>query len=245
MHEAYFIFVFWVVVVCLWGKTITMNLSSEQRELVDKLHSDVTTGLTTDQVTDRREREGYNVVRPPVDCPAWICCLLPCIRHVPSMKVFAAIRPEDAEILRNGRWIRYDASSLVTGDIVRLEEGDQVPADCVVLSVDAEWDREILVDTRAVTGEDKPRSSKMSSRHDDDDDHAATRAPQLYWGGTVVRGAGVAIVTATGVHTFVAGLIRDKRFPPTENLVPSPSAEEGHNTAEDEGITLIDRRETV
>mmetsp|Transcript_6392 Transcript_6392/g.12787 ORF Transcript_6392/g.12787 Transcript_6392/m.12787 type:complete len:212 (-) Transcript_6392:146-781(-) len=211
-----------------------MNLSPAQTELVEKLHSNVKSGLTTDQVSDRRENEGFNVVKPPVDCPSWICCLLPCIKHVPSMKAFAQIRPEDAEILRNGKWIRYDASSLVTGDIIRLEEGDQVPADCIILSVEP---NEILVDMRAVTGEDKPRSSKVvqGTQHE--------QAMQLFWGGTVVQGSGIAIVTATGVHTFVAGLIRDKKFPPTENLLLAK--EENTVSAEDEGISLINRRETV
>ena len=52
------------------------------------------------------------------------------------MKLFATIQPDDAEILRNGQWIRYDATSLVTGDIIRLEEGDLIPADCIVLMDD-------------------------------------------------------------------------------------------------------------
>lgn len=211
-----------------------MKLSAAQEELVQKLNSNVTTGLTSDEATVRRESEGFNVVKPPVDCPAWICCLLPCIKNVPSMKAYASIRPEDAEILRGGKWIRYDASSLVTGDIIRLEEGDQVPADCIVLSVESQ---EILVDMRAVTGEDKPRSSKIVEKGQ----HA--QALQLFWGGTVVQGSGIAIVTATGSKTFVAGLIQDKRFPPKENvLLPK---DENTVTVEDEGISLIERRETV
>ena len=218
-----------------------MKLPAAQQELVEKLNANVTTGLSSDQATDRREREGFNVVKPPVDCPAWICCLLPCIKNVPSMKAFAQIRPEDAEILRNGKWIRYDASSLVTGDVIRLEEGDQVPADCIVLSVESGG--ELLVDMRAVTGEDKPRSAKVM----EDNGQQQQYAMQLFWGGTVVQGSGLAIVTAIGMQTFVAGLIRDKRFPPTENvLLPK---EENTVTVggggEDEGISLIDRREPV
>lgn len=211
-----------------------MKLSPAQEELVQKLKSNVKSGLTSDEATARRETDGYNVIKPPVDCPAWICCLLPCIKNVPSMKAFASIRPEDAEILRGGKWIRYDASSLVTGDVIRLEEGDQVPADCIVLSVES---GELLVDMRAVTGEDKPRGSKVVETGE------YAQALQLFWGGTVVQGCGIAIVTATGVKTFVASLIADKRFPPTENvLLPK---EENTVTVEDEGISLISRRETV
>lgn len=207
-----------------------MKLSTAQEELVERLKSNVTAGLTTDQVTDLRETDGFNVVKPPINCPGWICCLLPCIKSVPSMKAFAQIRPEDAEILRNGKWIRYDASSLVAGDIIRLEEGDQVPADCTVLSVEAP---ELLVDLRSVTGEDKPRSSKIVNGQ-----HA--QALQLFWGGTVVQGSGLAIVTAVGTKTFIAGLIADKRFPPLENVLLAK--EENTLMAEEEGISLISRR---
>ena len=207
-----------------------MKLSPSQEALVLKLESNVSTGFTTDQATARREQQGFNVVKPPVDCPAWICCLLPCIKHVPSMKAFAAMRPEDAEILRNNKWIRYDASSLVPGDVIRLEEGDQVPADCVLLHIE-EADGEILVDQRAVTGEDKPVSARVD---------ATGHVPglTLYWGGTVVQGAGTAIVTTTGAQTLVARLIREKRFPPTENVLLT-------TTVDEEGISLMSRRSTV
>ena len=209
-----------------------MKLSPSQEALVLKLESNVSTGFTTDQATARREQQGFNVVKPPVDCPAWICCLLPCIKHVPSMKAFAAMRPEDAEILRNNKWIRYDASSLVPGDVIRLEEGDQVPADCVLLHIE-EADGEILVDQRAVTGEDKPVSARVD---------ATGHVPglTLYWGGTVVQGAGTAIVTTTGAQTLVARLIREKRFPPTENVLLTSAI-----TADEEGISLMSRRSTV
>ena len=158
------------------------------------------------------------------------------------MKAFAQIRVEDAEILRGGKWIRYDASSLVTGDIIRLEEGDQVPADCIVLSVEGSngnTEEELLVDMRAVTGEDKPRSSK-------ENDNSQHPALQLYWGGTVVQGAGIAIVTAIGEQTFVAGLIRDKRFPPKGNVLPRLETTTGMADEDtNEGISLMERRETV
>jgi magnesium-transporting ATPase (P-type) len=50
------------------------------------------------------------------------------------MVSFAAVTPDDAEVLRNAHWIRYDAASLVVGDVVRLDNYDIVPADCVILA---------------------------------------------------------------------------------------------------------------
>lgn len=173
-------------------------LSPEQQALVQQANPE--TGLSTDQAAAQRERDGsFNVVRPPVDCPAWLCILLPCISSLRSMKAFSVMKPDDAEVLRNGKWIRYDAASLVTADVIRLEEGDVVPADAVVLQVLSA--DEFLVDARAVTGDDKP-----SSAGDD--------ALPIYWGSTVVQGSALAVVTAIGPHTHVAGLIRDGRFPP-------------------------------
>jgi hypothetical protein len=218
-----------------------MKLSPAQEQLIEQLESNVEYGLTADEVSARREQDGtFNVVDPPINCPSWICCLLPCIKHVPSMKAFRQVKPEDAEVLRSGKWIRYDASSLVKGDIIRMEEGDIVPADCVVLSVLSEGD--FLVDVRCVAGEDKPRVSSARPA-------TGTVQPiQLFMGGQVVQGSGIAVVTAIGPKTLLASLIRDQRFPPKDNaLAPSDimHATVGMASADEEvGISLMGR-ETV
>lgn len=151
------------------------------------------------------------------------------------MKAFRQVKPEDAEVLRAGKWIRYDASSLVKGDIIRMEEGDIVPADCVVLSVSSEGD--LLVDVRCVAGEDKPRSASPIS--------SGTVQPiQLFMGGQVVQGSGMAVVTAIGPNTLLAMLIRELRFPPKDNVM-APSdimhATVGSSADEEVGISLIGR----
>lgn len=188
-------------------------MTQTQQELLEKLETNLETGLTTDQASQRREQDGaFNVVRPPVDCPAWLCILLPCIRHIPSMKAFSAIRPDDAEVLRNSKWVRYDCSSLVKGDVVRIEEGDFVPGDCVVLNVSSE--EELLVDLRSITGEENLRSI------------SSDKMTTLYFGGMVVQGSATAVITAIGPNTLLANLIREKRFPPKE---PVLEAQDEHN----------------
>ncbi len=42
------------------------------------------------------------------------------------MKQCLLVQPDDAEVLRDGSWIRYDHASLVIGNVVRLVEGDVV-----------------------------------------------------------------------------------------------------------------------
>merc|ERR1712087_180590 len=104
-----------------------------------------------------------------------------------SMKQFRLVQPDDAEGLRDGQWIRYDHTSLVVGDIVRLVEGDVIPADCALISLgmdhesQSETNREqfeLTVDSHLITGEAKPRQI-ISNKSDDID--AAT----LYYGSRV------------------------------------------------------------
>lgn len=181
----------------------------EEGGLASQAHLQI--GWTTDQASQRREKDGsFNVVKPPIDCPNWLCILLPCINHLASMKAFKAIQPDDAEVLRNGKWIRYDAASLVTGDVIRLEEGDLVPADCVVINAEEDTEDDLLVDLAAVTGQDRPKSISSTS---------TTRSQrQLFLGGRVVQGRATAMVTATGPQTLLATLIWEKRFPPKEPI---------------------------
>jgi hypothetical protein len=226
-----------------------MKLSPAQEQLLEQLGSNVALGLTADEVSVRREADGtFNVVEPPINCPAWICCLLPCIKHVPSMKAFRQVKPEDAEVLRSGKWIRYDASSLVKGDIIRMEAGDIVPADCVVLSVDSEAD--LLVDVKCVAGEDKPRvASAVPSTTGTGS--GSVQPIQLFMGGQVVQGSGMAVVTAIGPKTLLASLIREQRFPPKDNaMAPSDIMHAtvgmdtmggGSDSDEEVGISLIGR----
>ncbi|CAB9516119.1 Sodium/potassium-transporting ATPase subunit alpha [Seminavis robusta] len=207
-----------------------MSLSQAQEDLLRQLKTNHKTGLSTDDAAERREEDGcFNVVDPPINCPAWVCCLLPCIKSIPSMKTFRMIKPEDAEVLRDGHWIRYDATSLVRGDIIRLEEGDIVPADCTVLSVD---DGQMLVDGRYVTGEDKPRSCEKNTATN------TFKPVQLFLGSHVVQGSGEAVVTAIGPNTKLATVIREKRFPPQTNMTD----EVGYSDEDPEqGISLVAR----
>jgi magnesium-transporting ATPase (P-type) len=210
----------------------TPDLTESQEELLQKLQTDLTAGLTTDEASLRREQDGYNVLTPPVNCPAWICCLLPCIKSIPSMKAFRKLKPDDAEVLRNSRWVRYDAASIVRGDIIRLEEGDIVPADAVVLST-TDVHHGMLVDVRGITGESKPRSIVLK-------DDTTNDCCKIYYGGLVLHGGGTAVVTAVGSDTLLADLIQKGKFPPKGNVLLKSSDHVRNNDDEEEaGISLI------
>jgi magnesium-transporting ATPase (P-type) len=201
-----------------------MTLSATQMELLEQLKTNMSEGLTREEASARRQDdETFNTIDPPIKCPAWICCLLPCIKSIPSMKKFREIQPEDAEILRESKWTRYDAASLVRGDIIKVMEGDIVPADCALLTL---LEGEILVDMRTITGEDSPRSIVELENK---------TSPRLYYGGRVLQGSAVAVVVSIGPNTLLASLIRQKNFPPKQNVLN----EEGDD--EEVGISLLSR----
>ena len=139
------------------------------------------------------------------------------------MKQFKQVIPEDAEIKRNNKWVCYDSTSVVRGDIIRLREGDIVPADCIVLSLGNELDEEnnhsdeeMTVDVGKITGEVRPRIITSTEK-----------SIQLFYGGYVLHGQCVAVVNATGGDTLLASLIRDGRWPPKEDLgIPLYASEE-------------------
>ena len=245
-----------------------MPITTHQKELLSHHQANYTTGLTTSEASQRRHY--LNKVQKPINCPSWVCCLLPCINHIPSMKQFRYVQPDDAEVLRdNGRWIRYDASSLVVGDIVRLVEGDVVPADCVVISlgmehvdetivVDEESGAaavggdvsnnnesmmdELTVDSHYITGESKPRHISYNSNQ-------TVQSTLLYYGSRVLEGACIGLVVNCGENTVLAKLIREKRWPPkddlskeVENLFGTMNSNENYNDDYDSsGIALVQR----
>ena len=136
------------------------------------------------------------------------------------MKTFASIKPDDAEVLRNGKWIRYDAASLVKGDVIRIEEGDVVPADCILVELSS-GDDELLVDLRPITGEERLKSITSASMN------SPKGLPKLYMGGKVVQGGATGIISATGPATVLAKLIREKRFPPKDTILMDDSSSVG------------------
>jgi magnesium-transporting ATPase (P-type) len=131
------------------------------------------------------------------------------------MKLYQQIVPEDTEVRRNqGKYVRYDATALVCGDVIRIADGDLVPADCILLQLETD---ELLVDHRYITGDDKPVSIVKNNGSLASDIFNVNALTTIYWGGRVVLGSGIALCTAVGPNTYVSKLIQTKRFPPSCN----------------------------
>ncbi|MFI5317610.1 MAG: cation-translocating P-type ATPase [Myxococcota bacterium] len=111
-------------------------------------------------------------------------------------QTLAALRellPQQVKALRGGKVVQEAAESLVPGDIVLLEQGDNVPADCRVIEAFG-----VRVNNASVTGESLPQSRDAGPSSADE----LSRAKNVLLAGTsLVSGQAKALVFATGVHT--------------------------------------------
>ncbi|VEU20557.1 DEKNAAC101465 [Brettanomyces naardenensis] len=114
-----------------------------------------------------------------------------------------------ASVLRNGKLIDLPAPEVVPGDILKIEEGNVIPADGSLISEDCF----LQVDQSAITGE-----SLAVDKHTGDSTFSSS---------TVKRGEALMIVTATGDSTFVGR---------AASLVNKASGGHGHFTEVLNGI---------
>ena len=111
-------------------------------------------------------------------------------------RAVAALRqllPQKVKAQRGGEIVEMLASELVPGDIVLLEEGDFVPADCRLLEAHA-----LRVNTATVTGESL---AKMRNTEPSLEDAPLYAKNTVLAGTSVVSGRARALVYATGMHT--------------------------------------------
>ena len=111
-------------------------------------------------------------------------------------QAIAALRkllPQSVKVMRDGRLFSLPAESLVPGDIVLLEEGDNVPADCRLIA-----GSEVRLNASTLTGESQPKARSPESVAT----QGALDSKNLLLAGTsLVSGQGRALVFATGMRT--------------------------------------------
>ena len=104
-----------------------------------------------------------------------------------------------SRVLRDGAEQVVKSEDLVIGDVVLLEAGDAVPADCRVLE-----SYSMKVEEAALTGESvavNKLADALMLREGQKDVPLGDRKNMLYSGSTVVYGRGSAVVTAVGMDT--------------------------------------------
>lgn len=128
--------------------------------------------------------------------------------------------PDTCTVLRGGSTSRVRAEELVPGDIITVNVGDKVPADCRLISINSSSFR---ADQAILTGE----SLSVNKNLDSVSDPRAVKQDMtnmLFSGTTIVNGSGAAIVVLTGSNTAIGGIHaeisedRDEKTPLKQKL---------------------------
>ena len=103
-----------------------------------------------------------------------------------------------SKVIRDGSQVSVKSEDLVVGDIVLLEAGDAVPADCRIIECFS-----LKCEEAALTGESVPvtKQSDTLKAGSGNDVPLGDRKNMLYMGSTVAYGRGKAVVVATGMDT--------------------------------------------
>lgn len=105
------------------------------------------------------------------------------------------ILPSKAKVIREGKVREMLTAELVPGDLIILEEGDNISADSRLIEA-----FRLKVDNSTLTGESRP--IRKESNEMDDEDHSFIEMHNLIFAGTSVSsGSGKAVVFATGNKT--------------------------------------------
>ena len=118
------------------------------------------------------------------------------------METLRRLASPKARVLRAGRITVIDSEEVVPGDVIILGEGDRVPADARLIE-----SRDLYVDESMLTGESVP-VRKDPSKVLPPDTLVSDRINMVYAGTYVVRGTGKAVVTATGMNTYMGKIAR-------------------------------------
>ena len=116
-----------------------------------------------------------------------------------ALEALQEMSAAQSKVIRDGKIIVVPSSELVVGDVVILEAGDSVPADCRILE-----SMSMKIEEAALTGESVPvekHTDRIELPEGTDDVPLGDRKNMCYMGSTVVYGRGKAVVVATGMDT--------------------------------------------
>ena len=101
--------------------------------------------------------------------------------------------------LRDGQVVTVKSEDLVVGDVILLDAGDAIPADCRIFECAS-----MKIEEAALTGESVPVTKLVNAlmgKKGDDEVALGDRKNMAYMGSTLVYGRGKAVVVATGMDT--------------------------------------------
>ncbi|MBQ4507081.1 MAG: cation-translocating P-type ATPase [Firmicutes bacterium] len=116
-----------------------------------------------------------------------------------AMTALMQMTAATSKVLRDGEMQVVKSEDIVVGDIVVLEAGDAVPADCRLIE-----EHSMKAEEAALTGESVPVSKivdVLMLREGSSTVPLGDRKNMVYSGSTIAYGRGTAVVTATGMDT--------------------------------------------
>lgn len=125
-----------------------------------------------------------------------------------SLAALQEMSSPSAKVIRDGQPQVAPARELVRGDIIHVEAGDKIPADCRLLRGFS-----LRAQEAALTGESTP----VDKHHDEvlpTETPLADRHNMLHMGTVLALGEGTAIVTATGMSAelgSIAGMLQNRK----------------------------------
>jgi Ca2+-transporting ATPase len=114
-----------------------------------------------------------------------------------AMNALKSMIKATARVRRGGSESQIPAQDVVTGDVVLISAGDEVPADGRIIEASA-----LQIDESALTGESTPASKDAVALHADGVG-PADQTDMAFMSTPVTHGSGTLIVTATGAGTEV------------------------------------------
>ena len=124
-----------------------------------------------------------------------------------SIEALKQMTPQIAKVIRNGKHEEINAEELVKGDIIILEAGNYVPADCRILE-----SHNLKIEESSLTGEVEPSLKEANSIFKKDVPLGDMKNLAF------VNGTGRAVVTETGMETKlgqIANMIIEDEAPET------------------------------
>ncbi|MFU8877429.1 MAG: cation-translocating P-type ATPase, partial [Wenzhouxiangellaceae bacterium] len=113
-----------------------------------------------------------------------------------AMAAIDKMLAQSAEVRREGHWGKRPAEELVPGDLVRIGDGQRVPADLRLIKVHG-----LRVEQAALTGESVPVSKQVEAVGEQAG--LADRRSMAYSGTLVAGGQAIGVVVATGTKTEI------------------------------------------
>ncbi len=119
------------------------------------------------------------------------------VQHFATNRVLRSLKRHNIQqvsVLRNGKLTSVSSLDIVPGDVIKLDEGERIPADARLIHME-----NLQINESSLTGESLPIHKTVSVLSEDKPIYE--RHNMVFQGTYVLGGTGLAVVVDTGAHT--------------------------------------------